>query len=91
MGIKMNQKIEQDRMKNKRATAENVPARGPYFLQNGHRKKLYYILSPTIYQIYAKKEYKEDYIPSNYNALIGPPGLTESQRDERLRTQYFWR
>ena len=40
MGIKMTgmiprvtkKKFEQDRMKNKRATAENVPAREPYFL-----------------------------------------------------------
>mgnify|MGYP005696068273 CR=1 FL=1 len=62
MGIKMTgmiprvtKKIEQDRMKNKRATAENVPlraARGPYFLTKAAIKiEIFTLLIPFLFYI----------------------------------------
>ena len=62
MGIKMTgmiprvtKKIEQDRIKNKRATAENVPpraARGPYFLTKmAIEIDIFRLLTPFLFYI----------------------------------------
>ena len=48
-------KIEQDRMKNKRAMAENVPARaarGPYFLTKmAIKREIFRLLTPFLFYI----------------------------------------